>query len=61
MRRMIAVETSMFDPDPTKRWSYGCDGYVVNTTIEYPHELDHLSDDELAEMADDADVVHYVS
>lgn len=60
MKRTIEVETSMFDPDPTKEWSFGCDGYVVNTTIEYPSELNHLSDDELAELADDDKDVHYI-
>lgn len=62
MIRTIEIETSMFDPNPTKRWSYGCDGYVVDVTVEYPDKMDDLSDDDLLEFADDDDDegVYYV-
>jgi hypothetical protein len=50
MRRTFEIETSQFDPNK-KGWSFGCDYWVADATVEYPDELDELSDDELGEMA----------
>ena len=61
MIRTLEVPTSMYDPDPNKYWSFGCDGYVIDVSIGYPDELDNLSDLELEELADEGEDVHYIS
>lgn len=50
MRRTIEIESSAFSP--RARWLYGAEYYVEDAIIEYPAHLDHLNDDELAELAD---------
>lgn len=61
MIRIIEIITSQFDPDPNKRWSFGCDGYVIDAYVEYPAKFDNLDDDELLDLADgDDEDIHYI-
>ena len=60
MQRKIQVETSQFDPDGY--WVPGGEYFAVDAILEYPARLDHLTDEELAELADEnQDEVYYIN
>jgi len=51
MQRTIEIESSQFSPN--SYWVYGGEYFAEKTTIEYPAELDSLSDDDLLDLADE--------
>ena len=51
MRRTIEIESSQFSP--RAYWVPGAEYYEELGTIEYPDELDELSDGALSELATD--------
>lgn len=53
MKRIIQVTSSFFAIG--SYWDFGTDGYIEDVTIEYPEELDCLSDWELNNLIDEGD------
>lgn len=59
MRREIEIPSSRYSPGAY--WSFAFDGYAEMCVVEYPAQLDPLSDDELLELAEEDRLgVHYV-
>lgn len=52
MKRIVEIPSSMFSESRSKRWDYGTEEWVEDVEVEYPEELDGMSDGELLDLAD---------
>jgi hypothetical protein len=51
LSRVFEVESSQFSP--RAYWVNGGEYFAERVTVEYPAELDELSDEQLSELADE--------